>query len=235
MIKAWSMSRLEVYESCPYRAKLQYIDRIPEAPRTISDIEHPLVRGLRVHKLAEDFVTKAIEFPEELCHFKDGFAAQRHAFVTAPNTCFVEQEWAITETWKTTGWFSEDAWARLKLDYAQVKGDEMDIVDYKTGKKYLLKHIPQGQFYGLISSVRFPDVKTFRIQFWYLDTGEVSEHVYSKLQLQVLKDSFDTRGRTMTTATDFPPRSSAYACRFCPYGEGKEGNSYCQYRYSNTN
>ena len=44
MIKAWSMSRLDVYESCPLRAKYQYVDRIPQNPLVIPEgkDEHPL-------------------------------------------------------------------------------------------------------------------------------------------------------------------------------------------------
>ena len=234
MIKAWSMSRLDVYESCPYRAYLQYVERVPTLPLVAPEGlgEHPLTRGLRVHEAAEKYVTEDVLLIDELQNFTTAFDLQRTAYRTRPGLCVVEEEWAVNDDWKATGWFSDDAWCRLKLDWGQVRDDEMDIVDYKTGKKYPPKHIQQGQLYALIGSIRFPQVKKVNVQFWYLDSGDTLEQTYNNIQVQLFQDDFDRRARIMTSATEFPPRSSAYTCRFCPYGEGKDGNSHCQYRYS---
>lgn len=240
MIKAWSMSRLDVYESCPLRAKFQYVDRIPQNPLVIPDgkDEHPLTRGIRVHDAAEKYVTEDVLLIDELSHFTSALDLQRDAYRTEPQHCVVEQEWAITDTWTPTGWFSKDAWGRMKLDWGQVHPDkkEMDIVDYKTGKKYPPKHVQQGQLYGLVSSIRYPEIEKFNVKFWYVDDPNPEtntlETSYSKLQVQMFHDDFDRRARTMTTAKEFRPYSSAYACRFCPYGEGRDGNSHCEYRYS---
>jgi hypothetical protein len=236
MIKAWSISRLDIYETCPYRAYLQYVERVPTPPLVPppGKEEHPLVRGIRVHEAAEKFVTEDVELLGELQNFGDAFHLQRTAFRNTPELCAIEQEWAFDEAWQATGWSSVTAWGRLKLDYGEVKPEinEMDIIDYKTGKKYPPKHTQQGQLYGLVSSLRYPDIDKFNVKFWYLDSGEILERTYTRLQLSFFKDSFDLRARTMTTATEFRPHSSAYACRFCPYGEGKDGNRHCEFRYS---
>ena len=235
MIKAWSMSRLDVFESCPYRAFLQFVEKIP-GPELVAPEgkdEHPLARGTRLHSLAEQFIKDKIIFPEELCRFTEDFSTVRSCFVDTPDRCFVEEEWAITDTWNTTGWFAEDAWGRMKLDYAQLLDDtSMLVVDFKTGKKYPPKHIQQGQLYALVASIRQPQVENFNVEFWYLDSGDKLQQNYTRTQVLVFQDDFDRRARTMTTATEFPPKSSAWNCRFCPYGEGKDGNKYCDYRYS---
>jgi hypothetical protein len=234
MIKAWSMSRLDVYESCPYRAYLQYVLRIPQNDLVIppGKSEHPLTRGLRVHTAAEEFVTKDINLIDELQSFSSAFDLQRTKYRESPELCCIEQDWAITSDWTPTGWFSEDAWGRMKLDYGEVQGDTMLIVDYKTGKKYPPKHVQQGQLYALVSGLRYPDIKKFKVEFWYTDSGDMLEQSYSKLQTLMFKEMFDLRARTMTTATEFKPHPSGYACRFCPYGEGRDGNKHCDYRYS---
>jgi hypothetical protein len=237
MIQAWSMSRLDVFETCPYRAYLQYVQKIPTpelVPRE-GQSEHPLVRGLRVHTAAERFVIDDINLIDELQNFSDAFHLQRAKYRDSPDLCAIEQEWAVDGNWQTTGWSSTTAWGRMKLDYAELNPPEMTIVDYKTGNKYPVKHVQQGQLYALVSSIRYPEIEKFHVVFWYLDSGETLKQSYNRTQLEMFKEDFDRRARTMTTATEFPPKSSNYACRFCPYGEGKDGNKYCEYRYSHDN
>lgn len=236
MIESWSYSRLEVFEACPYRAYLQYVQKIP-TPKLEpgpDQEEHPLLRGIRVHDAAEAFVTRTedVRLVDELQAFDAAFHLHRNRYREKPAACIVEAEWAVNANWERTGWSCKDAWGRMKLDWGYVNDKEMDIVDYKTGKKYPPKHIQQGQLYALVGSIYFPEVEQFNVSFWYLDQGETLDSSYSKLQVQVLQDGFDRRARAMTAATDFPPRSSAWTCRFCPYGEGKDGNKYCEYRFS---
>src|SRR5690606_8448838 len=57
-IKSWSYSRLTGLEQCALRAKLAYIDRIPEPERPLppGKTEHANDRGTRIHLAAELFV-----------------------------------------------------------------------------------------------------------------------------------------------------------------------------------
>ena len=57
-IKAWSYSRLVDFEQCKLRAKLKYIDRIPEPARPLppGKTEHANDRGTRIHDAGERFV-----------------------------------------------------------------------------------------------------------------------------------------------------------------------------------
>lgn len=237
MIKAWSMSRLDVFESCPYRAELQYIQKIPQNPLVVPEgkDEHPMLRGLRVHDAAEAFVKEDVLLIDELKSFETDLVAARELYRTTPHNCIVEEDWAFNDNWEKTGWRSDDCWGRLKLDFGVIDDDYMDIVDYKTGKKYAPKHIQQGQLYAIVSFLRFPQLQNITTKFWYVDSGDTLEATYTRLQGRVLKDGFDNRARAMTTATEFPAKPSAYACRFCPYGEGKDGNKHCEYRYSYDN
>ena len=138
MIPAWSWSRLEVYESCPYRAYLQYVEKVPQNPLVPPEgkDEHPLPRGIRVHTAAEDYVTRDILLIDELGAFEEQFVEQREQYRENPDACIVEAEWAITQNWKPTGWRGKDTWGRMKLDWGYIDGTTMTIVDYKTGGKY---------------------------------------------------------------------------------------------------
>ena len=232
-IPAWSLSRLEVFESCPYRANLEYIERVPKPPLEAppGKDEHPLERGRRIHDLAEAFVKKNIELPEELSHFEEDFRHARRVYVDRPETVLTEQQWAFDCNWAPAGWFSHTAWGRMVLDLSIQDETHLRMIDHKTGKKYGTKHIVQGQLYALVAFLRYPQLETINTEFWYLDTGDKEERQYSRLQALCFQDSFTVRGLTMTTATDFPPRPSQFACRFCPYGT-QNGNGFCEYSFA---
>lgn len=239
-IKAWSMSRLDVFEGCPYRAKLAYVDRIPEPDRVPPEgkDEHPLDRGVRVHDAAEAFVTRDVNLIEELEAFNDDFLSAKAQYVERPGSCVVEEEWAFDADWRKTGWNSDTAWGRLKLDLGlrSEDGKSMRVIDYKTGKKYPAKHVQQGQLYALVSFLRHPELEEVTTEFWYLDqpckTPDKNKLVnkYSRMKAMILKDSFDQRAKAMTEATSFPPKTSSFTCRWCPYGDN--GNKHCDYRFS---
>lgn len=232
-IPAWSFSRLDDFESCPLKAKYKYIDKIPEPPLVVPEgkEEHPLVRGRRIHDQADMFVTKNIELTDDLQTFRESFHELRTAYRERPEDVYVEQQWAFTQDWQKTGWFSLDTWGRVILDCGLITDDTMRVIDYKTGKKYPPKHSQQGQLYGLVASLRHPEVERFKTEFWYVDSGEVLEREYSRIQLQIFKDDFHQRALTMTTCTDFYPKPSAFACRFCPYSTSEQGNGFCEHSY----
>ena len=234
-ITAWSYSRLDDYESCPYKAFLKYVDKVPQPPLTVPEgkDEHPLERGTRLHSLAERYVchVEDIELSEELRGFNDEFVELREIFQTAPERIAVEQDWAIDANWSPTGWFSKDAWGRIKLDCCVLDGSHMRVIDYKTGKKYPPKHTQQGQLYALAGILRFPEVETVKTEFWYLDNGEKLEREYSRLQVMIFKDDFERRALEMTTAKEFPPRPGPFACRFCPYSTSNQGNGFCEHSF----
>lgn len=240
-INAWSFSRLEQYESCPYRVYLQYVEKVPQAELVIPEgrDEHPLVRGRRLHDAAEHFVTRNIELiPELAANFGTAFSDARARYAASPELCVVEEDWAVTQDWETTGYYAPDTWGRMKLDLGLISDDEthIDIVDYKTGKKYGPKHVQQGQLYAIVAFARFPKLKTAKSSFWYLDNDDLEDNTlvsdYTRVKALILRDGFTERARNLTTAREFPPHTSSYACRFCPYGEGRDGNSHCEYRFS---
>lgn len=240
-INAWSFSRLEQFESCPHRVYLQYVEKVPQAELLIPEgkDEHPLVRGRRLHDAAEHYVTRNIELLPELDkNFGDRFRYARARYGEAPDLCIVEQDWAVQENWETTGYYAPNTWGRMKLDLGLISNDEthIDITDYKTGKKYAPKHVQQGQLYAITAFARFPKLKTAKSDFWYVDIDDPEENTlsnsYSRIKATILRDGFTARAMALTTATKFPPRSSSYTCRFCPYGEGRDGNSHCEYRFS---
>jgi len=96
-----------VFEQCPYRYKLQHLDRIPDLqPKTAAD------RGTAIHQEAEDYVLSKGDFTTNLRHFKADLTALREHANKGRVTC--EEEWGFDRDWKPTDW--KRAWLRLKCD-----------------------------------------------------------------------------------------------------------------------
>lgn len=112
----WSISKLFMYESCPMRFRLKYIDRIPELP---PKPDSPLERGNRIHGNLENFLkdkeggdlkdneAKRIEdFKPALNHLKELYDAGK---ATAEDNWFYNYDWEVCDR--------KSVWLWAKLDF----------------------------------------------------------------------------------------------------------------------
>ncbi|MDQ3273767.1 MAG: PD-(D/E)XK nuclease family protein [Actinomycetota bacterium] len=222
-IKAWSHSRLGVFESCPLRAKLQYIDRIPEPARPLppGKLEHANDRGSRVHDGGELFVKGNVELLPELKAFKAEFLALKALYKQGKVS--TEGEWAYDVDWNPVAWADPKAWLRMKLDaLVRMSKTHAVVIDYKTGRKFgnEFKHGEQGQLYQLGTFLRYPELQVIDVEFWYTDQDEITHMQYKREQGLRFFKNFDTRGQSVTTATDFPAKPNVFTCKWCPYNDG---------------
>lgn len=229
MIRSWSHSRLVDFEQCKLRAKLKYVDKIPEPVRALppGKTEHANDRGTRVHEAAERFVVGGVELVEELVPFREEYLQLRDLYERGRVS--LEGEWAYNREWQPVAWMSSDAWLRLKIDaLVSSSKTEMVLIDYKTGRRAYneMKHAEQGQLYQLATFMRYPDLEKITVEFWYLDQDEMSTMKYTRAQgLRFLK-TYTDRGNNMVTCTDFPPNPTQFVCRWCPYS--KKGTGHCE-------
>jgi len=221
-IKAWSFSRLTDFEKCRYMAKLKYVDRVPEPARPLpaGKTEHANDRGTRIHEGAELFVRGGVDLISELGRHSDKFLDLRDSFKSGEAS--LEGEWAVDRQWSPVAWKSEDAWCRMKLDaFVQVSKTHGRVIDYKSGKVYgnEVKHTEQGQLYQLATFLKFPDLETIDVEFWYIDHGPDHDMInsYTREQGTLYFDKYHKRGAAMTDCTDFKPNPNVYSCRWCPY------------------
>ena len=223
-----SFSRLQNFEACKYRAKLMYVDKIPEPPRKLphGKAEHANERGSRIHDAAEMYVRGGVELIPELHTFADEFADLRESF--EKGNVQLEEEWAVTTEWEPTAWTSSDAWCRMKLDALVLNKDctHARVIDYKTGKRKgnEIKHTEQGQLYQLATFLRYPDLQKIVVEFWYTDLGETDVKHYTRMQGVRYFDKYNERLLKVTEAEEFPPRATQFTCKWCPYN----GNA-CEY------
>lgn len=221
-IRTWSYSRLTVFEQCPLRAKLAWIDKIPEPERPLppGKTEHANDRGTRIHTAAEIFVNapKPVNLAPELKHFAEEFTHLRTLY--QQKKVSLEGEWGMDKDWMPIGFSDPKVWLRLKLDaFVHLSPTEGVAIDFKTGKSFgnNIKHGEQVQLYQLVSFLRFPDLQTITTELWYTDQDELSSMRFTRAQGLRFLANYERRGRAMTEATEFPAKPNQFNCKWCPY------------------
>jgi hypothetical protein len=240
VIQAWSYSRFGVYTACPYKAKLQFIDKLKE-PDFAAGIE-----GTRVHAIAAAYTTgklptdreaasllpelKAMlaskRVPKELETFAEEFQMLRKA------KALCEEQWTFDRNWNylPDGWFSSQAWLRVKVDShyleAKKKGNgiretTVHIQDHKTGK-VSVEHSLQRSLYALAAFQVYLDCVKVTAAHWYLTPGKLESETWERSQLDKLKKDWALRTTAMLHDTTFTPNPSA-ACRWCHFRKSNGG------------
>ena len=217
-IPSWSISRIQTYESCAYRAKLQWLDKIPDLqPKTAAD------RGTQIHQEAEDYVLGKGDFTHNLRFFKADFAALRAHNDEGRVTC--EEEWGFDSEWRVSGW--REAWLRLKCDaVCFLDPTHAVVIDHKTGKRFgnEVKHAIQLQLYALCALIRYPELEQVTCELWYLDQNELASFTMKRGQMGKYLKMFDEKGRKFTEDTVFKPNPNIHSCKYCPYHPDKQGD-----------
>lgn len=232
MITAGSYSRLAVFETCAFRAKLAYVDKIPEPERPAlpNGKEYPNDRGTRVHDTAENFVRGKESMIAELVAFKSELEKLRALYAANPKDVLMEDLWCYDDAWgclpaDIKPW-DERIWMRIKLDVCVFLDPQtVVVIDYKTGKRFgnEVKHAEQTQLYQLAVFLRFPQVQKVITELWYTDQDELATMTYQRKQgLRFIKN-WNNRMDRMTSEVVFDPKPSTWNCRWCPYKEGLLG------------
>lgn len=217
-IPSWSISRIQVFEQCEHRAKLQWLDKIPDLqPKPAAD------RGTAIHQEAEDYVRGKIALTRNLKDFAVDLAALAGHFREGRVVC--EEEWGFDRDWAVAPWNS--AWLRLKCDaVCHLSPDHVVVIDYKTGKRFgnEIKHAVQLQLYALCALIRYPEVDTVTCELWYFDQNELASFTMRRTQLQKYLRIFDAKGRKFTETTKFKPNPNIVTCKYCPYHPDRQGD-----------
>ena len=222
----WSYSKLDIYESCAYRFKLQYLDKLPQLP---VKPDNPMERGNRIHNRLEKFVkgegdmdieARAIDkFVPQLEHLRDLYADGK---ATA------EQNWWFNQDWLMCG--RDDVWLWSKLDFNVT--DELNaksvVGDYKSGKSAYkaISHIQQMQLYAAATAIRQPWANTIFVELWYVDEGHIKSSKYSREEALRFVGRFDGRAQRIYDDRMYRPNPTKETCRYCPYGKAN-GTGAC--------
>lgn len=222
-INAWSYSRLKKFEACRYQAFLAYVEKIPDPSGPAA------LRGSAIHKDAELFIKSELDtIPPTLTKIEKDLLRFRDLHKRGLGTC--EENWAFTINWEPTGWFADNAWARVKVDFeARELPHQAEIVDFKTGKKWgnEVAHAQQGQQYEIATFLKYPDVQICKTRFLYTDQpapNNITERITNRETALRILPALHSRALALTECTEFPPNPNKFNCKWCPYKPSKSGH-----------
>lgn len=229
MIKSWSASRADVFSQCPRRAKLAYVDRIPEPerPPLPDGKEHANDRGTRVHNAAEQYVKgERNDIIKELKSFKLEFERMRALY--GKGKVILEEGWGFDRDWVPVAYSDFDAiWLRIVIDSLVFRNDvEAIVIDYKTGKREgnEVKHSKQTQMYQLGAFIKYPQLEHITTELWYTDQDELFRQEFTRDKGMRFFTYYNELGKSVTDSTHFPAKPGRN-CFFCPYQEGVIGKN----------
>ncbi len=223
-ITAWSLSRLQTYEDCPYKAYCSYILKIPYVRGPAQ------IRGEAIHKMAEDYLTgKTRTLKAELANYTEEFKRCRGAAKDPDAIMDVEQQWGLDRNWQPTSWFGKDTWCRVVLDLSIYHDTHLKMVDHKTGRAYD-KHPEQMEIYAIAGFNRFPEALTVSGEMWYLDQPQTVvpplNIEFTRDDLPGLEKKWERRAKPLLSDKRFAPKPGPQ-CRWCDYQKAKGGP--CKY------
>jgi len=231
-ITSWSFSRYSAYVGCAFKAKLKFIDKLPEPGNDA------MARGSAIGKMAEDYVKGAIaRLPKELKAFEAEFkklkAMYKKGSKLLPMT--VEDTWAFRADWTQTVWNDWNGCrARIKIDVGHFEDENTYVVtDWKTGKfrpEKNAEYLEQLELYALGALLKYEAMDlTIKVRLGYLDQGIMytgegdTELTYTLKDLPGLKKLWEKRTKPMLADTRFAPKPSNL-CRWCHFGQSGVAN-----------
>lgn len=201
----WSLSSLGVFEKCPLRYRLQYIDKLPVARSTAAS------RGVDNHKLFEDRVKGVLPTLPLEYNYYESLAKE-----VIDKKGQAEYKVSLNKDWQPCDWDAEDVWYRGILD-VYVPGDAAWIIDWKTGKIYP-DHDDQKHLYATAILSAHGDVRHVRTEHVYIDIGKRREARFSRDELPGMQKHWEARAKFLglTDPADMVPNPGMH-CRWCPF------------------
>lgn len=238
-IKSWSFSRYSTYKLCPFKAKLQFIDRIKEPPNDA------MARGAEIHDKCEAYIKGDLKrLPPECKAFKDEFQMLRKQYKKSINGMVVEDTWAFTKDWEETQWDDWiNCWVRIKLDCAHHEDLETLVIsDWKTGKFRPEKnedYVEQLELYALAALLLHEHIEVVMPRLVYLDAeviypepGSEDEQLLTFIRddIKSLTEKWTKRTKPMLADKKFAPRPNNL-CRWCFFRNSNAANGGGQCKY----
>jgi len=207
-VTAWSYTRWALYETCPRKFKFKVIDKLQEETSWAAE------RGNVLHAKAEQMVRGKLKgIPKELKVFGHELKELRKA------KALTEVDLSVTRDWSPTTYDDwNNVWCRGNADAIVNLGEELVIIDYKTGKIYD-SHKDQAHLYATQCMSHFPQCKTVLVEFWYFDQdGHVEPYKFRRAEQKQMQKYWEKAVKPMMSDVEFIPRPGNH-CRWCQFAD----------------
>jgi hypothetical protein len=206
-----SYSSMKKWQECPAAYRYSYILKMADPPNAA------MMRGSRLHKLAEDYMNADPSEPVPYDIKKIGLKLYqlREAKAKPEVTWLVDSDWQPVKR-------QEHAKLKAIIDVHRMDGEVLRLHDYKSGREYP-SHTDQLEFYAAMGLCHYPDAKRAESSAIYFDSG------YESNSRSVIRDMLPyLRTKWMVVATRIDNDQSFYPtpgghCARCNFGISKGG------------
>lgn len=206
-----SYSSIKKYLECPRAYFHSYIERRPDAPTA------PMMRGTRLHKLAEDYMNAGPEVPVPYDVKKIGLKLYqlREQRAAAEDVWLLDHHWIPVEN-------QEVAKIKAVIDVHRMDKDVLHLHDYKSGREYP-SHADQLELYAAIGLCKYPNAKRAESSAIYIDSGrEGAQRSIIREMLPYFRDKWGGYITRMDNDTAFAPTAGSY-CGRCNHSSKNGG------------
>jgi CRISPR/Cas system-associated exonuclease Cas4 (RecB family) len=203
MIKSWTFSALEGFETCPRK---YYKTRVS---REFTDTHDANAWGIRAHEAFEQRMKHNVPLPEGMTQWEP-LATK---LLALPGDKYFEQKLSVNDSFQSCHW--KDAWSRGIADMLVINGNTAAVIDYKTGK-----YRPSEQL-RLYAGYTFAtwNVTTVKTGYVWLKEKRVTRDEYDREEVPVIWKEFLPRVVRLQRAHDenkWPAKPSGLCAGFCP-------------------
>lgn len=198
----WSFSSLNTYERCPHTQSFPYSARPAQEKNEAAE------RGIAIHDLCYKYALGQTE------EHPDGDFPWEVLRLGIP-----EEKIGLTDEWGVTDY--KTAWFKVIPDNYRVNETELEIIDFKTGKREYneVKHTQQMQLYATALHAKYPQIETIKTNLWYLDLGIIIPSSSTAKQALARRPRYKIRADKMLSDNVLAPNPSKSNCRFCDFKE----------------
>jgi len=217
-----SYSSVKLFERCPKAWEYSYVQGIKGKVGAAAE------RGTRIHFAAERFFEGEITASQLPVEYKPFLSSMELAKTLGARTeyrMFINQAWrplVIVDENKEP----EGAWALAIIDLHYTVGDELYIVDLKTGQ-FQREHEDQVEFYMVVAATHYPNIERVHGCCFYLDQGTVGHQLSHRPSwLAMLRIKWASRIALVEKAKAagmFPTTPGPRSCGICSYRASRGG------------
>ena len=206
---SFSNSSIKLYETCPFKYKLQRIDGFQEPTGTAAE------RGKMIHAELE---TALIALPvySEVTEYWEPFINELKAMGAKP-----EVELGFTKDWVPCAFTANEVWLRGVLDVLSLNNNIAYVADWKTGKER--DYEEQVKLYAAMVMGTYPEIDEVKLEILYVDLKKkVSYGSIKRTDFEGLRDWITSRVLKIEADDIYAPKPS-FNCKWCHFRKDNGG------------
>jgi hypothetical protein len=167
----WSYSSLDLFKQCPHKYY-----RLRVAKDIVEPESEAMRYGKEVHLAAEEFIRDGKPIPEKFAFMRELLEPVRK--LNGKHLC--EYRLGLTRDLEPCEFFGQDVWWRGIPDFLAIDGEDVRLLDYKTGKNAKYADTKQLDLLALAIFKHFPEVQRIKAGLLFVVAGDFVKSKYER-------------------------------------------------------